>query len=75
MKIERGINGDFELIRVTDECFFVDKELDDGKYIYKITPFFVDSNGNEIIGKEVILPEIFIYNEESFKNSPWWDND
>lgn len=75
VKIERGINGDFELIKVTDECFFVDEELDDGKYIYKITPFFVDSNGNEIIGKEVILPEIFIYNEESFKNSPWWEND
>ena len=74
VKIERSVNGNFELISVTDENFFIDKELNDGKYVYKVTPFFIDTNGNEIIGEAVILPEIFIYNEETFKNSPWWED-
>ena len=75
VKIERGVNGNFELVSVTDENFFIDKELSDGKYVYRVTPFFIDTNGNEIFGESVLLPEIFIYNEETFKNSNWWEDD
>ena len=75
VKIERGVNGNFELVSVTDENFFIDKELSDGKYFYRVTPFFIDTNGNEIFGESVLLSEIFIYNEENFKNSNWWEDD
>ena len=75
IKIEKSQNGSFELLTVTENTEFTDIDLKDGKYLYKITPIFTDSNGNEILGKEIILPEIIIKREEDFKNSNWWEDD
>ncbi len=74
IKIERESNGEFRLLTVTDSNTFTDVNLKDGEYVYKITPIFIDNNGNEVFGKEIILPDILITTELDFKNSKWWED-
>ena len=74
IKIERTNNNEFELLTVTNNNTFTDINLKDGKYVYRITPIFIDNNGNELVGEEIILPDILITTEIDFKNSKWWED-
>ena len=56
------------------ECVDCGHTALDGKYVYRITPIFIDNNGNEVVGEEIILPDILITTEIDFKNSKWWED-
>ena len=53
---------------------FCDNNLINGNYLYEITPFVKDKNGEKIFGEKITLPQIKISKNSWYENENWWED-
>ncbi len=71
-EIKRIYNGKETTIYNGNNLEFIDKNLQNGKYNYKIIPYKYQNN-QIIYGDEYILPEIKVSSDNKIVNNDWWN--
>ncbi len=78
--IKRTSNGKTSVIYDALWKKTITDEPKEGEYIYTVTPYYIDSNGNKFYGEEIFLPTVKIYSGTppqikipDITNKDWFD--
>lgn len=75
--VKRKNNGQSKIIYEGKNKQICDDDIKEKvKYIYSVTPYFTDKDGNKVYGSELILPEIyvkkFVQDSKEDRYGAWW---
>ncbi len=68
-------NEDYVLIYDGKDDTFKDEELYDGNYLYRVSPYVIDNEGNKIYCEPLDLKKVRIDRDDNIKNKDWWNGD